>query len=681
MAVNWYANTTCKIHFDMHTPEDVEHVGRDFDPAAFAAAIKSAGAEAVCFFARCAYGWAYYPTEVGLPHPNLARDLFGEGVAALKEQGIRAIAYCAIDNAPTALVEQHPSWAKRSPDGEPVPGHGTATSCCAFGPFPRELLIPQFCEIADRYPVDGFFLDGVYQCFNKVCYCEHCGAGFGRDIPQEPDDPNWRAYRHWQVTSVWETMGRAADEVARVRPGCQFGVNWLAAIRWSVPPPASVGYLTGDPPMQNCTFDTAFNLAAWAWRDQPADLMTQRMLHNWQDFTCRTPETIQTEFATGLAAGGRLFIGDLLRPVDVKPDDEVMRLMRGCFAFASERGPLAMGAKRRADVAILSSPETIRTRGATWPVDDAPLRGAYHALSSAGLTVDILYDADLEQHLPRYQTLVVPEQAFVSRQAGRVIEQFVDGGGGMVVLGGLPKCVDPEEPDSAADAAVFDQITGLADEGRHPFDLGYLRLRGTPAEGFWREGDDFRPAIPIHGAPAKVRADGAEVLVRLTAPGQTYQIGARPAGETLDAPALTRRALGQGAVMFCALPVASDVWKRGNPGAKYVLEHLVRAVTPAPSVERVAGPASVQVFWAERGNQTIVHLVAYQPDGRTAMPHVVESPCEVAGVQVRVRDPRRYRTVRVEPDGPEPRVSQDSDALLVNVGPFDTHAAVVIEWG
>ena len=457
------------------------------------------------------------------------------------------------------------------------------------------------------------------------------------------------------------------------------GVNWLGAVRWSVPPPEALGYLTGDPSMQNCNFDTALNLAAWAWRDRPADLMTQRMLHNWQDFTCRTPESIQTEFATGLAGGGRLFIGDLLPPVDLAPDPEVGRLLRCCFDFAAQREPLALGARRRSDVAILSSPETIRGRGAAWAIDDAPLRGAYLALVDAGVTADILYDADLPEHLRGYGTLVVPEQRFVSRAAGAAIERFVDAGGALVVTGPLPRCVDPEEPDQAADSRVFERLTGLSNEGEHPFDLGYLELRGTPAEDLWRAGDGFRPAIPVAGSSAKVRAAGAEVLARFTAPGQTYQIGARPPGETLDAPALTTHRYGRGAVAFCALPLATDVWARGNPGAKYVLEGMTRRVAPAFNVERI-GPAGVQVFWSEREQQTVVHLVAYQPDRRTALPHVVESPCAVTGVRVRLTDDRPVGTIRVEPGGVEPSMSREGSGLLIDVPAFVIHTAIAIEW-
>ena len=679
MTDNWYARTPCKIHFDMHTPESVHDVGRDFTPQTFAKAISETGADAVCFFARCAYGWSYYPTNVGLPHPHLARDLFGDGVAALKAEGIRVIAYCAIDNAPAVLAADHPHWVKRSADGEPLPGHGSAASCCGLGPFPHELLIPQFCEIAERYPVDGFFLDGVYQYFNKVCHCEHCRTNFGQDIPQTDHAPNWRAYWHWQVQRVWEALGLAAEKVAEIRPGCLMGVNWMSAIRWSVPPPDSMGYLTGDPPMQNCTFDTALNLAAWSWRDKPADVMTQRMLHSWQDFTCRTPETLETEFATGLAAGGMLFVGDLLPPTIVQPDAEVAKLLHHCFSFAKLRQDLTIDARRRSDIAILSSPEAIRSQGSRWAVDDTALRGAYHAITASGLTADILYDEDLECHLSRYQTLVIPEQQFVSRSAGRAVEQFVRRGGALVLTGALPKCVDPEEPDASADPSVFETLAGATSDGLHPFDLSYLQLRGTPGEGLWREDDSFLPAIPVHGAPAQVIAGEAEILAHVVAPGQTYQIGARPPGEATESPALTLHHIGQGEVFFCALPLAGEVWRRGNPGARYVLAQMARRVTPTPSVERI-GPSSVQIYHSERDHQTLVHLVAYQPDGRTAMSHIIESPSAMTGVQVRLLDPRQPKWIHMEPDGAIPVLKYIEGGVLIEAPTFVTHTAISIEW-
>jgi len=677
---NWYAQVVRKIHFDMHTPGTIENVGRDFDPQAFARAVKEAKSQAVCFFARCGYDWSYYPTKVGCPHPHLARDLFGDGLKALKAEGIRVIAYLAIDGVPAPLVEAHPEWCLVQEDGS-LHRSGSDSGCapCMFGRYPEEQMIAQYREIAEMYPVDGFFLDGIYEMFAHVCYCARCRKAFGRPIPSKRKDPDWRAYRQLQVDRMWDVIGRAAEEVAKIRPGCLLGVNWMASTWWSVPPPKSIGYLTGDPPTRNEAFEAAFHLATWAWRDKPADLMTQRMLHSWQDFTLRTPETIETEFATGLAGGGRLFIGDLLQPVEGKPDPEVMRLFRRCFEFAEQRESVARLGRRKSDIAILSSPETLRTRGDHWAVDDIPLRGALLPVIEDGLTADILYDLDVPDQLGNYQALIVPEQAFVGRRAAQAIANFVEKGGGLVVTGRLPKAVDPREPDTAADGSIFEQISGLVSEGEHPFELGYLRLRGTEAESFWRDGDDFRPPIPVPGKPAKVQAIKARTLAPLTAPGELYQLGAKPPGKTLQAPALTLYEFGKGSVLFCALPIAADVWKRGNPGAKYLLQKMVRRVIPGISVERV-GPPSVQIWRSEAADRTVVHLVAYQPDRRTDPPQVIESPSAISDVRVKLFDSRTPKAVRAEPSRTAAKVRREGRCLIVDVPSFVIHTAVVFEW-
>jgi hypothetical protein len=678
MSENWYKQVIRKIHFDMHTPESVENVGRDFDPKAFANAIKEAGAEAICFFARCAYGWSYYPTKVGLPHPHLERDVFGDGVKAMKDEGIRVIAYVAIDNIPVPLAEKHPEWCSRKPDGSVRAGHGTGTLACP-NVFINELLTPQFIEITKLYPVDGFFLDGVYQYFYNICYCESCKKSFGRDIPQEAGDPNWRAFRHWQVQSIWNNLGKAAEEVLKVNPDCMMGVNWMSSIRWSVPPPESMGYLTGDPSLHNGTFETAFNLAAWAWRDKPADLMNERMLHSWQDFTCRTPETIETEYATALAGGGKLFIGDLLKPVDVKPDPEVIKLHKRCFDFAIKREELAKDAHLHSDIALLSSPETMRQHGANWAVDETPLRGTYLALTEDGLTVDILYDADVKENINRYKTLVISEQQFVGHTTALAIKDFVASGGGLVIIKAIPKSVEPEEPDSDADLSIFEEIIGLKSQGEYPYDLGYLLLRGTSAEGFWRDGDDFRPPVPVHGKSAKVEVTNAEMLAPFTAPGQTYQIGAMPPGETLKSPALALHQYSKGKVIFCALPIASDFWKRGNPGAKYVIQKMVRCVAGELSIERIGSPA-VQVYQSESNGKTIIHLVSYQADRRTGSPQVIESPSAISDIKLKLTDHRQPIAIHAEPGNKIIQAQRDGKSLIVHVPAFIIHTAVVFDW-
>ena len=74
MSENWYKQTMRKIHFDMHTPEDVENVGLSFDPQAFADAIKETGTEAdlVTFIEALQRQWLLQPDSLSKFERGLA---------------------------------------------------------------------------------------------------------------------------------------------------------------------------------------------------------------------------------------------------------------------------------------------------------------------------------------------------------------------------------------------------------------------------------------------------------------------------------------------------------------------------------------------------------------------------------------------------------------------------------
>ena len=680
---NWYGNVQCKIHFDMHTPDTVEHVGRDFDPESFAAAMAEIGAEAVCFFARCTYGWSYYPTKVGFPHPHLEKDIFGDGVRALKKKGIKVIAYLAICSLPVAKTEECQDWVIRQEDGS-IPSHTKVSSVVSVctSRYLDEHLIPQIVEIVNEYDVDGFFLDGVYEYYRHPCYCEACKDSFGKPIPIDPDDPTWHIWHYWRRKLIDSALSAAAEKATSIRPGCLLGVNWLGDIRYSVPPPVGIGYLTGDPPMLNCTFETSYRLAAWAWRDLPADVMNQRMLINWQDFTCRTPESIKTDFAAGIAGSGKLFIGDLLTPVGVRSDPEVLNVIKSAFDFAKERNSVAGAGKQKCDIAILSSSEALRVIPQQPQVNEAPIRGTLLAIMEHGLAADILYDEDLNDELSRYQTLVVPEQQYIQGAAETAIKTFVENGGSLVVTGHLPMLAEPGRPALGEDRNFFERLAGVHYHGSHGAALSYLCLKDTAAESLWRKAETFRPPVPVPGHSSKVMAQGASVLAKVTAPDSEYQVGALPPGQETEYPAITEHGFGTGKVIFCALSLAADIWQRGNPGATYILQGLIRRATPESSFFR-SGPSCVHIRRADSDDKTILHLVAFQPDRGIDGPRIIDNPAEIHGVSValRQRDGRRDpASVVVEPQGVEATVKKEGDLLTAEVPPFKIHCAVVFEW-
>lgn len=86
-----------QIHLDFHTSEHIGEVGADFDPQQFVRVLQNGAVDSVTLFARCHHGWAYYPTKVGQPHPNLTRpDLLGEMVDACRAADIETPIYLTV---------------------------------------------------------------------------------------------------------------------------------------------------------------------------------------------------------------------------------------------------------------------------------------------------------------------------------------------------------------------------------------------------------------------------------------------------------------------------------------------------------------------------------------------------------------------------------------------------------
>jgi len=231
----------CKSHPDFHLPADVE-VGKGFDGDAYARRLKECGVDAVAFFAKCHYGHSYYPTEVGTVHPRLCKDMLAEVVRGCHEHGLGVVAYYSVF-LDTAAVLAHPDWAMRASRSDVGAGFdsGNFLPVCVNSPYVRELLLPQSVEIVTRYDVDELFYDTM-SGFHP-CYCEHCRAAFGREIPESREDPAWDDYVRWYAEQYDRFFAEAPRVVHEANPDVTVAFNWKWGIREPTPPPPHIGRL------------------------------------------------------------------------------------------------------------------------------------------------------------------------------------------------------------------------------------------------------------------------------------------------------------------------------------------------------------------------------------------------------------------------------------------------------
>lgn len=108
------------MELSLHLPPE----GRfDIDVPGSMGRARDAGTESVLIYAQDHWGYAHYPSDVGVRHPNLRDDFFGSQVAAARKLGMSVIGYYSLQFN-TQIVLSHPDWGWVNERGSPNAGGG-----------------------------------------------------------------------------------------------------------------------------------------------------------------------------------------------------------------------------------------------------------------------------------------------------------------------------------------------------------------------------------------------------------------------------------------------------------------------------------------------------------------------------------------------------------------------------
>ncbi|MFI3213376.1 MAG: beta-galactosidase trimerization domain-containing protein [Eubacteriales bacterium] len=675
-----YQQVLKKLHFDMHTPEYIEDVGGELDVQRYVEGVKATGAQSVTLFARCAYDFTYFPTEIGFPHPNMVReDIFGELCSALRKEGIDVTAYMTASGlAEQAVVKHHrEDWLAKSKEGEVYNLLGEPNAhveTCVTSPFYEEEMIPLMVECAKKYDINAIWIDGVYHALDMPCYCERCRSEFLKDVPQAKGKVDSAPFYRWKVDKVWDYLNKAALALEKVKPGCTTGADTLGCPHWSIPEPEQVGFITFDPPTPNLPVSISMNLAATAWRGKTLDMNIQRM-RNWQDFNSRSNEMLMTEAAVCVSMNCMLIAGDLIRPKDINPNLESMKQIKTMFDFGEQIYHKVKDVPVHANIAILSSPEQIRGNGSKWPVNYDVIDSCYQMILSAGLCAHILFDDDLKENIHKYDCLIVPEQSYIGTHAAKAIKEYVEQGGHVIVTGMVPKAVDPYELDEMADSALMEEICGVKVEGFLEEPLSYIKTTEGEAIEYWNE--DYHPEIAIGGKAQLTAVTTAKVEAYLYAPAQAYQIGARPIGEKTSAPAISVNQMGKGKVTFVSQPICKDYDVLGNFLGKRILQGIIRKNTAPYGI--LSGASNAQLVIAKNEDTVCVSTIVFHNDLRAKTTRVADQVGKIADLVVTLEETRTPKSVTSVLGNPVDVVAKNGK-ITISFSPVKIYAGVVLQF-
>ncbi|MCK9361912.1 beta-galactosidase trimerization domain-containing protein, partial [Patescibacteria group bacterium] len=420
------------LFFDNHTMALCPDVGADFNAEEFAACIGDCGVDFIGFHAKCNQGFCYYDTKIGIKHPSLTRDMFGELIAACRTKNIAVSAYlnCGLSNE-EAL--RHPDWNTVSPNGEILhPGiydigwvSPYIRTMCVNSPY-RDYLISLILEVADKYPVAGFLLDSFngFPCICPVCIRDMKKRGI-----------NWRDADEVQKFARFSVLRLAEDISAAVRNvSCEYllyflGVTAVDNIR--------VGsYLECEclPTYPCWGYDylpiMSHHLRTLSNDGRPILNMTGRF-YEWGDFGSIRPQAaLEFDLFYGIANGMRPNIGGHIHPRG-STQRAIFDRIRDVYSQMQRNEEWYDGAKNLADIGVLITGAADKT---------PPLIGVTRMLSELKMQFDIINTA---ADFSKYHVLILPDDVILTPETAGKIEKFLAGGKAVIASGcsGL----DPEK--------------------------------------------------------------------------------------------------------------------------------------------------------------------------------------------------------------------------------------------
>ena len=587
-------------HFDFHSHKNIR-INHAPDVSAMAKTLRESGVDEIITFAKCHTGFAYYPTELGSPHPRMVGDAFGDVVRACKAEGVRVLAYISFGIDGEA-GRRHNDWAQVGANGPHLTDDGFI-SLCPFTPYTGELMLPMIAEILEAYPVDGFFFDTMGAM--GVCHCKWCEAEFeqkhGCPIPRSPADTMGGAYGAFRRDRAWRIVDTVCSFIAERKGDAKVGFNWVGTVRFPERMPPGITCLTCDfsttgPQSLQASLHSAYGINV----DRPCDVMNTIFNHGWGDWAPRPLAGLEQEAAAVWARKCRPYIGDRLHPANrLDPTSQrAIRFMGDVQRRIAAEYP-ADDSRLTREILVLCGPQGMYGEDMSkFAVDRSgmvPVSGAHRLALDAGADVSLVAECFLGDMVDEAKLLILPETPAIEVETEALLRDFVNGGGNVLVVGTAPR----------VDGNALDWL-GVEREKEPWQDHIYL-----PA---WPDSADALPVL-VRGRFHRLALRDAEAVLPAIRPydcdyGMRFGHGIGPAAdEPSEFAALTRRSMGDGAVWYLEAPLFTDYEERTNWTQFEWFRGLLARLVPAPTVRVICASGSVEVVAHVNADTTWAFLV------------------------------------------------------------------------
>jgi hypothetical protein len=671
----WFARVARNIHIDCIVP-DWAKLGEDFDPERFADKIHNANATSAVVYGKCHHGYAYYPSKVGVTHPQMGVDVLGQMVNAIKKRGIFCFAYYSALRD-SYQNERHPDWRKVNAKGKQ--SRGFYSDVCFNSPYGEKIFLPQLEEIVRKYPVDGLWID--IMAYYDGCFCRYCQTRFkeaGVDIH------NTRQRRAFVATFTREWARKAYERVKKIRPEVLLHFNHLTkmGMRKSLEF-EDLSNVENAVPLLEYAYFPAYARHVRTL-GQPFGGVTSRFEILYGHFgTVKSPEMLKWQCATNLASGAASTVIDFA-PNTLRLETPVYQTLGKVFGFVKEREPWCLNSVSVPEIAVLT-PRHAGYFGFTNP--HPGVYGAVTALTELQQHFDVI---DENEDFECYRLILLPD-AFcpfsMGKKAGIDIQAAADRPSDAalrrlaqyVAKGGRLLTVNLELPDSVPELNDVFGIESLRDA---PMRTGYVR---PATQEMWRD----LPRMDLNVAAQFQIIDpkpGAELLARSVMPigdgAKRYTHAPAPPQKEPFAPAIIANRYGKGQSAYIAVPLLSAFYETPTLAPRTILRNtLDHLLPPAKRLLEVDGPRSLEVHFMAQPGRRILHLINFHAERqRSDKRYIIEDIPQVHNIRCTVALPCWPTDVHLAPSGEKlPWQKQDFGRVTITVPKVHIHQMVVFE--
>ena len=389
-------------------------------------------------------GYASYPSDIGNAMPmafdtlEMWRRITNEyGILLyMHVSGVQDVKYCT----------EHPDDAVISPDRR----ISKSVRIDKSGRYLDDCFIPQICEVAKKYNVDGIWVDG--DCWSVGCdyrpetlkrFEAKTGISLNGFIPAKKGDPHFDEYLEFTREEYREYLRYYVDKLHESFPELEICANWAFSDYMPEPISANVDFLSGDLDSTNCVNSARYAGRMLAMHNKPWDLMSWGFRYNVYGVPLIPPKhhvQLMQEAASVIALGGA-YQNNLLQFSDGSPDIDRILMNVPLAEFVRERRPYCYGGKIT-DQAVMLIPSCDRYKEMSRPFTregKEKLLGLTALLCDSGESLGIINDAilkDNKHNTEKYPLIIIPElYDGMDEETVEILRSYVLEGGSLMAVG------------------------------------------------------------------------------------------------------------------------------------------------------------------------------------------------------------------------------------------------------